>query len=108
MTQQDTQANFVYRAMVIRQKADNLGNLLGKAHQNPLLITREYEVKLEDGSYDLYFTNMIAETYTVNVTPRDTSSTLSMISLGIKQIATLSGKTKNNLTAKAPNKRSVP
>jgi hypothetical protein len=34
---------------------------LGKAHANPLLDTREYEVQLEDGTYDSYFANRIAE-----------------------------------------------
>jgi hypothetical protein len=40
---------------------DHLGNPLGKAHPNPLLDTREYEVQLEDGTYDSYFANTIAE-----------------------------------------------
>jgi hypothetical protein len=34
---------------------------LGKAHANPLLNTQEYEVELEDGTYDSYFSNTIAE-----------------------------------------------
>ncbi len=53
--------NVATRATVIRRKTDHLGNLLGKAHANPLLDTREYEVQLEDGKYDSYFANTIAE-----------------------------------------------
>jgi hypothetical protein len=49
------------RATVVRRKTDHLGNPLGRAHCNPLLDTREYEVKLEDGTYDSYFANTIAE-----------------------------------------------
>ena len=32
-----------------------------KAHVNPLLDTREYEVELEDGTHDSYYANSIAE-----------------------------------------------
>jgi hypothetical protein len=53
--------NVATRATVIRRKTDHLGNPLGMAHANPLLNTREYEVQLEDGTYDSYFTNTIAE-----------------------------------------------
>ena len=42
-------------------RMDHLGNPLGKAHANPLLDTREYEVQLEDGTYDSYFGNIITE-----------------------------------------------
>ena len=34
---------------------------IGKAHPNPLLDTCEYEVQLEDGTYDSYFANTIVE-----------------------------------------------
>ena len=53
--------NVATKATVIRRKTDHLGNPLGKAHANPLLDTREYEVELEDGTYDSYFANTIAE-----------------------------------------------
>ena len=53
--------NVATKATVIRRKVDHLGTLLGKAHPNPLLDTREYEVQLEDGTYDSYFANIIAE-----------------------------------------------
>ena len=53
--------NVATRATVIRRKTDHLGNPIGKAHSNPLLDTREYEVELEDGTYDSYFANTIAE-----------------------------------------------
>ena len=53
--------NVATRATVVRRKTDYLGNPLGRAHANPLLDTREYEVELEDGTYDSYFANTIAE-----------------------------------------------
>ncbi len=53
--------NVATKATVIRRKTDHLGNPLGKAHPNPLLNTWEYEVELEDGTYDSYFANTIAE-----------------------------------------------
>jgi hypothetical protein len=45
--------NVATKATVIRRKTNHLGNPLGKAHANPLLNTREYEVELEDGTYNL-------------------------------------------------------
>ncbi|KAL7474525.1 hypothetical protein ACHAW6_000495 [Cyclotella cf. meneghiniana] len=33
------------------------GTLIGQAHKNPLLDTRQYEVELEDGTTDAYFAN---------------------------------------------------
>ena len=53
--------NVATQATVIRRKTDPLGIPLGKYHANPLLDTREYEVELEDGTYDSYFANTIAE-----------------------------------------------
>ena len=53
--------NVATKATVIRRKTDHLGVPLGKAHANPLLDTWEYEVQLEDGTYDSYFANTIAE-----------------------------------------------
>ncbi len=53
--------NVATRATVLRRKTDHSGNPLGKAHANPLLDTREYEVLLEDGTHDSYFANVIAE-----------------------------------------------
>ena len=53
--------NVATKATVIRRKTDSLGNPLGRAHGNPLLDTREYEVQLEDGTFDSYFANTIAE-----------------------------------------------
>ena len=53
--------NVATKATVLRRKTDAQGNPLGKAHANPLLDTREYIVELEDGSYDSYFANTIAE-----------------------------------------------
>ena len=53
--------NVATKATVIRRKTDAQGKPLGKAHANPLLDTREYIVELEDGTYDSYFANTIAE-----------------------------------------------
>ncbi len=53
--------NVATKAKVIQRKADSLGIPLGRAHPNPLLDTQEYEVQLEDGTYDSYFANVIAK-----------------------------------------------
>jgi hypothetical protein len=67
--------NVATKATVIRRKTDHLGNPLGKAHANPLLNTREYEVELEDGTYDSYFANTIAENLSANAMQRAENST---------------------------------
>jgi hypothetical protein len=56
-----TPNNIATRATVVKRKMDALGNPIGIHHPNPLLDTREYEVELEDGTYDSYFANTIAE-----------------------------------------------
>lgn len=48
-------------ATVTRRVTDDNGNMVGKAHPNPLLSTAEYEVTLEDGTTDKYFANVICE-----------------------------------------------
>lgn len=37
------------------------GTPLGMGHENPLLGTQQYEVKLKDGTTDAYFTNIITK-----------------------------------------------
>jgi hypothetical protein len=49
------------KAKVVSRKVDHLGNPIGNAHVNPRLDTREYVVELEDGMYDSYVANTIAE-----------------------------------------------
>ena len=53
--------NIATRATVVKRKTDAQGTPIGHHHPNPLLDTREYEVELEDGTYDSYFANTIAE-----------------------------------------------
>ena len=53
--------NVATKAKVVRHKTDILGKPLGKAHPNPLLDTREYVVELEDGTFNSYFANTMAE-----------------------------------------------
>ena len=48
-------------ATVTRRVTDDNGNMVGKAHPNPLLSTAEYEITLEDGTTDKYFANVICE-----------------------------------------------
>ena len=48
-------------AVVKRRVTDFSGRPVGRAHINPMLDTREYEVELEDGTTDRYFANTIAE-----------------------------------------------
>ena len=53
--------NIATNATMICQKMDGQGRPIGKAHSNPLLDTREYIIKLKDGTFDSYFANMTAE-----------------------------------------------
>ena len=53
--------NTATRARVVQRRTDPFGNPIGKAHANPLMDTREYDVLLEDGTYDIYCANTIAE-----------------------------------------------
>ena len=49
------------KAQVVRQKRDANGNPVGRAHSNPILDTREYEVEFTDGLREIYMANLIAE-----------------------------------------------
>lgn len=51
----------VLQAQVVARKRDSNGNPIGKAHSNPILDTREYEVEFEDGAREFYSANLIAE-----------------------------------------------
>ena len=46
---------------VVRRARDSSGELIGKAHNNPILDTSVYEVEFEDGSVEKYNANIIAE-----------------------------------------------
>jgi len=41
-----------------RRVTDGKGKPVGEASNNPLLDTRQYEIELEDGSYELYQANL--------------------------------------------------
>ncbi|KAL7551889.1 hypothetical protein ACHAWF_015100, partial [Thalassiosira exigua] len=47
--------------MVTRHITDKNGRPIGKAHSNPMLDTRVYEVQLEDGTHEYLMANKIAE-----------------------------------------------
>jgi hypothetical protein len=49
------------RATVKQCARDRDDNLIGCAHKNPLLDTREYEIDFEDGTTDRYLDNVISE-----------------------------------------------
>jgi hypothetical protein len=51
----------VTKARVVARKRDADGNPVGRAHSNPLLDTREYEVEFVDGATDVFTANTIAE-----------------------------------------------
>ncbi|KAL7529744.1 hypothetical protein ACHAXR_003132, partial [Thalassiosira sp. AJA248-18] len=53
--------NIGTRAKAVKHATDYQGNPIGRAHNNRLLDTREYEVELQDGTIDRYFANIIAE-----------------------------------------------
>jgi hypothetical protein len=48
-------------AKVKRRKLDGLGNVIGKAHSNPILDTRVYTLEFENGVEAEYSANVIAE-----------------------------------------------
>lgn len=50
-----------FRGTVVRRKRDVNGNLIGRANDNPLLDTRQYVVKWDDGLEEELMTNIIAE-----------------------------------------------
>ena len=43
----------------VRRKRDHTGHLIGKSHSNPILDTRIYEVKFNDGTFSDYTANTI-------------------------------------------------
>ena len=49
------------RGQVTERKRDHEGNVIGRSNANPILDTREYEVKFEDGDVTELTTNAIAE-----------------------------------------------
>ena len=49
------------RAEVLRRKTDHHGNPIGRAHTNPILDTRLYEVRFPDGEIQEFTANTIAE-----------------------------------------------
>ena len=46
---------------MIERKRDHKGNVIGRSNANPILDTREYEVKFEDGDVTELTANAIAE-----------------------------------------------
>ena len=44
-----------------RRALETVGNPVGRARENPLPDTREYEVELEYGTADIYFATVVAE-----------------------------------------------
>ena len=49
------------RGRVIERKRDHEGNFIGRSNANPILDTREYKVKFEDGDVTELTANAIAE-----------------------------------------------
>jgi hypothetical protein len=49
------------RAAVKRRVTDYDGNLISRAHKNPLLDTRMYELEYDDGKVDCFMENAIAK-----------------------------------------------
>ena len=49
------------RGRVTERKCDHKGNVIGRSNANPILDTREYEVKFEDGDVTELTANVIAE-----------------------------------------------
>ena len=49
------------QATIKRRKRNENGTLRGTSHDNPILDTRVYEVEFEDGSYNEYSANVLAE-----------------------------------------------
>lgn len=53
--------DFQFIAKVVKRKRDDDGNPVGRAHSNPILDTRVYEVEFPDGSIKDYAANVLAE-----------------------------------------------
>ena len=49
------------RGRVVKRVKGNAGEVIGRAHPNPLFDTREYVVEFTDGTVENYFANVIAE-----------------------------------------------
>ena len=49
------------RGQVTERKRDHEGNVIGRSNDNPILDTREYEVKFEDGDVTKLTANAISE-----------------------------------------------
>ena len=49
------------RGQVTERKHEHEGNIIGRSNENPILDTREYEVKFEDGDVTELTANAIAE-----------------------------------------------
>ena len=49
------------RGTIVRRKRNESGELIGRAHENPILDTRLYEVDFGAGTYQDYTTNLIME-----------------------------------------------
>ena len=64
-----TRGGSLARGRVVKRKRDQEGNPTGRAHENPILDTRQYEVEFDDGSIDEYTTNIIAESMIAQCDP---------------------------------------
>ena len=53
--------NIISRGRVIERVRDSDGNELGREHHNPILDTRRYSVKFDDGDVTELTANVIAE-----------------------------------------------
>ena len=49
------------KCVILNRIKDKHGNPVGKRHSNPLLDTREYNLKIPDGSTEQYTANTVAE-----------------------------------------------
>ena len=49
------------KCVILNRIKDKHGNPVGKRHSNPLLDTREYNLKMPDGSTEQYTANTFAE-----------------------------------------------
>jgi hypothetical protein len=64
------QGEGLVRAQVVGRKCNAGGNPIGTANRNPILDTRLYEVRFEDGSSKEYAANAIAENLYSQVNPK--------------------------------------
>ena len=94
------------KCVILNRIKDKHGNPVGKRHSNPLLDTREYNLKIPDDSTEQYIANAVAENLYSDID--DFGHTFTMLSELIGHEKDSSALTKKNqLTLLKPTKSGI-